>query len=551
MRDCMLEVLNLINAKTKCIWINTYEEEALIKEIKEVSMRLRIPMPVYSHSIATGIMKHGLTNDDTAAPDQSMNLDRLFKSIYNATRGIEMDEETLEIMKEDGQTIIEDKNNIFILKDFHLIIDNPTTKRMFRDVVEGKYKNYNTIIVTAPFTEIPIEHEKLFSVVDFETPDERLIENVLNAALNAAVRGGNDIALSDKEKDLIIQSCKGLTLEEISHIFKLSLVKHKSIIAKEVSDYKIELIKKSNVLDYRIPNANLDDIGGNVAFKEWVNEVIDSMTPEAEEFGCAKPKGYLALGVPGTSKTMLAEALASSLALPFLKLDMSKVLDSKVGRSEKNMAQAIRMIKATAPCLLLVDEVEKTLSGFGSSNNSDGGTMARAIGAILEFLSSDHGVFVVMTSNDVSQLPPELTRAGRLDAIWYFGIPNKSEREEIFKIHFKKFNKELSEQLISYCADVSNDYTGAEIKEAVKATIRKAFSRSRKDGNKDITKIDIQKACAEIIPVARSSREKIAALEEYAKTRARYSNVLINEYGCNINSNSAIKPLLSVRDLKR
>lgn len=551
MRECMFEVLNLINAKTKCIWINTYEEEALIKEIKEVSTRLRIPMPIYSHSIATGIIKHGLINDDIGAPDPSMNVDRLFKSIYNITRGIEMDEETIEIMKEEGQVVIEDKNNIFILKDFHLLIDNPTTKRMLRDVVEGKYKNYNTIIVTAPFTEIPIEHEKLFSVVDFETPDERLIENVLNAALNAAVRGGNDIALSDKEKDLIIQSCKGLTLEEISHIFKLSLVKHKSIIAKEVSDYKIELIKKSNVLDYRIPNANLDDIGGNVAFKEWVNEVIDSMTPEAEEFGCAKPKGYLALGVPGTSKTMLAEALASSLALPFLKLDMSKVLDSKVGRSEKNMAQAIRMIKATAPCLLLVDEVEKTLSGFGSSNNSDGGTMARAIGAILEFLSSDHGVFVVMTSNDVSQLPPELTRAGRLDAIWYFGIPNKSEREEIFKIHFKKFNKELSEQLISYCADVSNDYTGAEIKEAVKATIRKAFSRSRKDGNKDITKIDIQKACAEIIPVARSSREKIAALEEYAKTRARYSNVLINEYGCNINSNSAIKPLLSVRDLKR
>ena len=55
MRECMFEVLNLINAKTKCIWINTYEEEALIKEIKEVSTRLRIPMPIYSHSIATGI----------------------------------------------------------------------------------------------------------------------------------------------------------------------------------------------------------------------------------------------------------------------------------------------------------------------------------------------------------------------------------------------------------------------------------------------------------------------------------------------------------------
>ena len=43
-----------------------------------------------------------------------------------------------------------------------------------------------------------------------------------------------------------------------------------------------------------------------------------------------------------------------------------------------------------------------------------------------------------MTSNDVSQLPPELTRAGRLDATWYFSLPTLSERKEIFKIHLKK-----------------------------------------------------------------------------------------------------------------
>ena len=551
MRECMYKVLNLINAKTKCIWINTYEEEALIKEIKEVSVRLRVPMPIYTHSIATGIQKYNLINDNISEPDASMNIDRLFKNIYNITRGIEMDEEILEMMREEGETLIEDKNNIFILKDFHLMINNPATKRLFRDIVEGRYKNYNTIIVTAPFTDIPIEHEKLFSVVDFETPDESLIRNVLEAALNAGARNSENSSLTDDEKNTIVKACKGLTLEEMSHIFKLSLVKHRRISIEEVNNYKIELIKKSNVLDYKIPNANLNEIGGNIAFKNWVEEVMDAMSPEAVEFGCAKPKGYLALGIPGAAKTLLAEALASSMALPFLKLDMSKILDSKVGGSEKNMAQAIRMIKATAPCVLLIDEIEKTLSGMGSSNNSDAGTMARAVGAVLEFLAEDHGVFVVMTSNDVSQLPPEITRAGRLDAIWYFGLPTEEEREEIFRIHFNKFNKQVSDELISYSAKMTNDFTGAEIKEAVKTAVRKAFSRSRKDGDENITKEDIQRACAEVIPVAKSSREKIAALEEYAKSRARYSNILINEYGCNIKSNEAVKPLLSVLDLKR
>lgn len=550
MRKCMYEVLDLLNAKAKCIWINTYEEEAVIKDIKDVSTRLRIPMNIYTHSFVSGIQKINLTDNKINEPDPSMNIDKLFKTIYNVTRGIEQDQEMLEMMEENGQTVIADLNNIFILKDFHLMIDNPNIKRMLRDVVEGKYKNYNAIIVISPFTDIPTEHEKLFSVIDYETPDENMINNVLSLALNAGRKNPDFIDIDEEEERLIVKACKGLTLEEISYILRLSLVKHKKICVQEINQYKIELIKKSNILDYKVPNAKLDEIGGNIAFKNWIGEVMDAMSPEALEFGCSKPKGYLALGIPGSAKTMLAEALASSMELPFLKLDMSKILDSKVGSSEKNMSQAIRMVKATAPCLLLIDEVEKTLSGMQSSGASDAGTMSRAIGAILEFLAEDHGVFVVMTSNDVSQLPPELTRAGRLDAIWYFGIPNEDERREIFKIHFNKSKKEVSNDLLKYAAEITNDFTGAEIKEAVKGTLRKAFSRFKKDGNSEITKDDLQKACAEIIPVSKSSREKIAVLEEYAKNRARFSNKIINEYGCNPLNNTLKNTLLSIKDLR-
>lgn len=550
MRECMNEVLDLINAKAKCIWITTYEEKEVIKDIKEVSTRLRVPMPVYSFSFTGGLDKLSLIKNEIAK-SKAMNVDGMLKEIFNVTRNITSqsdDDFDYDDMEDEDTLKIEDKNNIFVFKDFHLLIDNPNVKRALRDIIEEKYVNYNTIIVVSPFVEIPLELEKAFHVIHYDTPDEAIINNILQAAMHTA-RGKQDfVQIDDDAAKDIVKACKGLTMEEIAHIFRLSMVKHKTISLEEVNNYKIELIKKSNMLEYKIPNTMLEDIGGNIGFKNWITEVIDAMSPEAQAFGCAKPKGYLALGVPGSAKTMLAEALACTMNLPFLKLDMSKILDSKVGSSEKNMAQAIRMIKSTAPCVLLIDEAEKTLSGVGSSNNSDAGTMSRAFGAILEFLAEDHGVFVIMTSNDISQLPPELTRAGRLDAIWYFGLPESDERKEIFNIHFNKFNKQVNDSLLSFSANHSEMFTGAEIKEAVKNIVRKAYSRSKKDGNTNITEEDIQKGCIEIIPVAKSSREKITLLEEFAKNRARFSNAIINEYGCNEKANKRLaQSLLSIK----
>lgn len=548
MRDCMNQVINLIKARTKCIWINTFEEEALIKDIKEVSLRLKQPMPIYSYSFGVGLQTIDLMSNINKNPE-NMPIHAMLQQIYNSTHDISLKEEIKERMLESGRTIISSNNNIFILKDFQLLIDNSDIKRLFRDIVEDSYVNYNTIIIISPYLNIPIELEKHFVVLDYNTPDVDLIKEVLEAAL---ISGGRIIESvpTEEEKNMIVNGCKGLTLNEIGHIFKLSIIKNRCISINEITNYKIELIKKSNVLEYKIPNASLDDIGGNKAFKLWINEILDAMTPEALEFGCSKPKGYLALGVPGSAKTVMAESLATSIGIPFLKLDMSKILDCKVGSSEKNMAQAIRMIKSTAPCLLLVDEVEKTLSGLGSSNNSDSGTMARMIGSILEFLYEDHGVFVVMTSNDASQLPPELTRAGRLDSIWYFGLPDEEERKEIFRIHFDKVRKNIHDSLIEYAASQTSKFTGAEIKEAVKNTMRKAYSRFKTDGNNAILEEDIDSACKEIIPVAKSSKEKILMLEEYAKNRARFSNRLVTENKLSKQEESAFGTLLSISDIR-
>ena len=160
-----------------------------------------------------------------------------------------------------------------------------------------------------------------------------------------------------------------------------------------------------------------------------------------------------------------------------------------------------------------------------SSNSSDSGTTNRVLEECLQFLHKNNGVFVVMTSNDITQLPPEFTRPGRVDVLWYFSLPTYEERKEIFRVHLGKTGKEISEELVVAGAQCTENYTGAEIQAVVKAALRKAFIRYTKeesDGN--ISEEDIKQAAGEVVPIYKSSREVVGRLEAWAKDRARYSN---------------------------
>lgn len=233
-----------------------------------------------------------------------------------------------------------------------------------------------------------------------------------------------------------------------------------------------------------------------------------------------------------------------------LSLNMSKIMNKLVGESEKKIDQAFRIAKACAPCVFLFDEVEKALAGTKSSNASDAGTTSRVFSTVLKFLNdNNNGVFVVMTSNDVTQLPPELTRSGRLDAMWYFSLPTEDERKDIFRIHLGKTGKEITESVIDAAAQATENYTGAEIKDIVKQAMWKAYKRFKEDSVNTLTEEDITLAAKEIIPIYRSSQEKIAYLEDWVQGRARYTNGKFDDNGYdNGHDNQLIDDILD--DLK-
>src|SRR3989475_10182705 len=151
------------------------------------------------------------------------------------------------------------------------------------------------------------------------------------------------------------------------------------------------------------------------------------------------PKGILMLGVQGCGKSLCAKAVSNQWQLPLLRFDMGRMFGSLVGSSEDNVRRAIAVAESVAPTILWVDEIDKAFAGSQGSGVSDGGTTARVFSTFLTWLSEKTApVFVVATANEISQLPPELMRKGRLDEMFFVDLPSGEERGEIFEIHLAK-----------------------------------------------------------------------------------------------------------------
>jgi SpoVK/Ycf46/Vps4 family AAA+-type ATPase len=173
-----------------------------------------------------------------------------------------------------------------------------------------------------------------------------------------------------------------------------------------------------------------------------------------------------------------------------------------------------------APAVLWVDEIDKAFAGSQGSALADGGTTARVFGTFLTWLSEKTAaVFVLATANDISQLPPELLRKGRLDEIFFVDLPDEAERREIFAIHLRKRRRDVAEFDLDALARTAADFSGAEIEEAVISALFDAF-HARQSLNTGY----ILAALEHSVPLARTMSEHIDQLRQWAVGRARNAN---------------------------
>jgi SpoVK/Ycf46/Vps4 family AAA+-type ATPase len=194
---------------------------------------------------------------------------------------------------------------------------------------------------------------------------------------------------------------------------------------------------------------------------------------------------------------------------------------SLVGSSEENVRKAIAVAESVAPAILWVDEIDKAFVGSQSSGSTDGGTTARVFGTFLTWLSEKTApVFVVATANDISQLPPELLRKGRLDEIFFVDLPGEEERAEIFRIHLERRRRPAAGFRLAELVEASKDFSGAEIEQAIISALFDAFAE-----NRELDTDHLLEALRQTVPLSKTMDEQLNHLRTWADGRARHASL--------------------------
>jgi len=373
--------------------------------------------------------------------------------------------------------------------------------------------------------EIPAELEKEITVLNFPLPARDDLSELLDKIINDVRQFKQvKIELDEAGRERLLQAALGLTLGEAENVFAKIIVKDERLSGDDVNEVfaeKQQIIRKSGLLEYYSTNEGFMNVGGLSVLKEWLAKRAAAFTAEARQFGLPAPKGILMLGVQGCGKSLCAKAVSTQWQLPLLRFDMGRMFGSLVGSSEENVRRAIAVAESVAPTILWVDEIDKAFAGSQGSGATDGGTTARVFGTFLTWLSEKTApVFVVATANDISQLPPELLRKGRLDEIFFVDLPSKEERGEIFRIHVTKRGRDVTKFDIEALANASKDFSGAEIEESINSALYDAFY-----AKVELSTDHILTALSQTVPLAKTMDEQINRLRNWAEGRARNASV--------------------------
>ncbi|MCI3142878.1 AAA family ATPase [Staphylococcus hominis subsp. hominis] len=394
-------------------------------------------------------------------------------------------------------------NNLVIFKGFedelseNEFIINKIFSDIAQNVLDSSLKNLTIIFIGDKYA-IPNRLKKYSAVVNNGLPNKKEISEIANTFFKYQL---GELNLSYHLPEYFVNSLVGLnefeieqTLSMIFYEYGMNMIEGYSIeienkILNEIKNIKRQFIKKLGSLTLIEELTNFEDIGGLNNLKSYIKDVgtqyknSDLLRKKSIDL----PKGVLILGKPGNGKSLLAKATANEMNLPLIKFDISKILGKYVGESEKQMQSTLNVIQAMSPCVLWIDEIEKTFAGINNENND---TMRKILGLFLTWMSDDNqSVFVVATANSIdNNIPPELVRKGRFDEIFYVNNPSLEDRKKIFELHLKRRKiTSFSKNVINDLAHKSANLSGAEIEYICNKTTSKYYiSNSLDDGNNNL-----------------------------------------------------------------
>jgi SpoVK/Ycf46/Vps4 family AAA+-type ATPase len=185
------------------------------------------------------------------------------------------------------------------------------------------------------------------------------------------------------------------------------------------------------------PRTTLADVGGMTALKRWLRTAFLSSLRDPQMrrlFGRSLRGGLLMYGPPGCGKTFLARAVAGELQSSFLRIDLAHVVDMWLGYSRRSIHEIFETARASAPCLLYLDQLDAIGPRRAGRRHSIGRGVVDQLVAELYSASEEHeGVFVIAATEHPWDVDALLRRPGRLDHRLLVLPPDLEAREAIIR----------------------------------------------------------------------------------------------------------------------
>lgn len=397
-----------------------------------------------------------------------------------STKTLRMDPDTASI-QDALRVIYQDKadshRKFYVLTDPERWLQDPQVQRRILNLMHqasNDDRTVKTLICVGSRRFIP---EKLARYVEVIT-DNGLDADQIRALVTGTCSKLKDMVPPPEPEKLF----KGMTTFEVKASIIQSFKKYHKMDEPFLRAYRFNQLKKTDLVQHvDVSSYSFDQIGGVGRFKKWALKQKAAWTPEGIAYGLKAPRGILAVGLWGSGKSLSVKCLGNALGLPVVQLEIGRLRSSGVGDTEANVYRATRIIEAMSPCLVWIDESEKSMAGSHSSSQTDGGTTSRSLGILSTWMQESQAPFcVAMTANSLKTLPPEFVN--RMNQRWFFDLPSEGDRMEIIKIHLVKNGQDPDRFNLAELAGLAESLVGREIEQAVQEAMTNSFHAGHRGG---------------------------------------------------------------------
>ncbi|RZS18538.1 hypothetical protein BHM03_00050830 [Ensete ventricosum] len=212
--------------------------------------------------------------------------------------------------------------------------------------------------------------------------------------------------------------------------------------------------------------------------------ILPLLYPEIfSRLGLTPPRGVLLHGYPGTGKTLVVRALIGACSrgdkrIAYFARKGADCLGKYVGDAERQLRLLFQVAERCQPSIIFFDEIDGLAPCRSRHQDQTHNSVVSTLLSLLDGLKSRGSVIVIGATNRPDAVDPALRRPGRFDREIYFPLPKLKDRSAILSLHTKSWPNPVSGPLLSWIANQTAGYAGADLQALCTQAAMNALKRN-------------------------------------------------------------------------